>query len=518
MSESRPDRRSIVFFMLDQLSARWLEPPTSLAYPTPSIDRLRAEGVCFSNAYTSNPVCCPARATLATGLTTRGHGVLQNGYELDPALPTFMRALQGSGWRTGAFGKLHFHVHFHGVHPDYRPYGYDVVHNTEDPRAGEWLDWVAEEYPEHYDDALATIWPTKIPEIRAYGPGGENLGERVERIRRDYVWDPEGAQGYYALPFPEPMSQTSWITQHALDFIRETAPSAPLHAHISYVQPHSPSCPPAEYLPRVDASLIPPPAPIEWTDDALAPVCFAESEGVRTKIPADWRARRHHYFADVAHLDDQLGKVIDALERAGRWESTYLVLLADHGELLLDHGFTGKGERHYDACIRVPLIISGPGLARGSSCDAIVQLEDICPTVLEMAGLPAFPVRTMGPYLREETGSALPGQSLLSHCRGDAPSEWRDSVYVESYNNIGTCTTRNWARTIRTAEWRYTFYPGGAGEQLFHMSEEPDETINLAGDSGYAPARREMRDRLLESVILQDYPHTERELFAIGVH
>jgi hypothetical protein len=91
-------------------------------------------------------------------------------------------------------------------------------------------------------------------------------------------------------------------------------------------------------------------------------------------------------------------------------------------------------------------------------------------------------------------------------------------VYVESYNNISTATPANWARTVRDREWRYTMYPTGKGEQLFHLSEDPDEQRNLAGDPAFATVRRNMRDRLLEHVILQDYPQSPRDLFAIGVH
>jgi len=131
---------NVVFFMLDQLSAKWLEAASGGVCPTPNIDALRARGVSFTHCITSNPVCCPARATVATGLTTRQHGVLENGYQLDPELPTFMHVLQKAGWRTGALGKVHFQPHYRSQHPDYRPYGFDVTHVTEDGRGGEWLD------------------------------------------------------------------------------------------------------------------------------------------------------------------------------------------------------------------------------------------------------------------------------------------------------------------------------------------------------------------------------------------
>ena len=518
MPASRPD---VVLFMMDQLSARWLEGASGAATPAPNLDRLRAMGTSFSRAFTSNPLCMPARSTLATGLTTRGHGVLQNGHQLDPALTTHMQLLQQAGWRTGAFGKVHFRPHFAGVYPDYRPYGFDVQHITEDARAGEWLDWVREAHPEHFEAALATIWPTAIPELSAYGPDRENLAERIRTVRKSFDWRtdafPGNTGGAYTLPFPEQVSQTAWIARHALGFLRDTPGDQPLYAHVSFVQPHSPFCPPEGYMARVDVARLTPPAPVEWLDDPLHPQCFdRRGEGGRV-IPPRWREVRHYYFADVCHLDSKLGLVLDALEATGRLGDTLVVLLADHGELLFDHACRGKGEFHYDACIRVPLIVAGPGLQRGATCDAIVQLEDVLPTILEATGV-AYPTpEVLGPYLKHEP-ETLPGRSLLPWCRGERPEGWRDAAYVESYNNINSVSPIHWARTLRTADWRYTLYPGGSGEQLFPVADDPEEQHNLAGDPGYAAVRRDLRDRLLELIILQDYPHSPREVFSLGVH
>jgi len=512
----RPD---IVFFMVDQLSAKWF---SSGIAPTPNFDRLRARGVSFTSACVSNPICCASRATLATGLATRGHGVLQNGYELDPSIPTFMRALQRAGWRSGAFGKVHFHSQFAGVHPDYRPYGFDEVAHTEDARAGYWLDWVERTHPRHYKAALATIWGVAIPELKAYGPHKVDLSARIAGGRRKFRWAtqefPHNTPGRYTLPFPREISQTEWITSHALDFIRNTDAARPLYAHISYVQPHSPFCPPGDCMQNVDESRIPAPAPIEWLSDPAAPKCFPRTEGARTAIPADWRTTRHYYMADLTHLDEQLGRVTKALEETGRLHRTYLILLSDHGELLLDHGFTGKGERHYDACVHVPLVIAGPGLKQKIERHELVQLEDIYPTVMDAAGLPMPSPPVMGPYLKmPPDAERYPGQSLLPLCRGEQPAHWRDALEIESYNNIDSTTPANWARTSRTGEWRYTLYPGGGGEQLFSLRNDPDEQRNLARDGGYAKIRAEMRDRLLEDLIRADYPHTRKGLYGLGV-
>ena len=515
---NRPD---VVLFMLDQLSAKWLEKPCIAVVPTPHLDRLRRRGVTFTRCIAGNPICMPARATIATGLSARGHGVLTNGYRLDPALPTFMFLLQGAGYRTGVAGKVHFRPHFAGLYPDYTRYGFDDAHVTEDARGGEWLDWVAEHHPQHYEAVLATIWPTAIPEFAAYGPRRENLMARIESIRARFQWTtpeyPHNHAGAYTLPFPPEVSQTEWITAHGVEFLRDTPADTPLLLQVSYVQPHGPFCPPARTMDRVNPIWIPAPAPVEWRADPSAPACFAAGDGARSAIPDDWRRTRHYYFADLAHLDDQLGIVLRALEHRGRLDDTYFIFVADHGELLLDHGFTGKGERHYDASVRVPLTIAGPGLRRGTTVDRFVQHEDLFPTILEMAGVEPPPPRTMGPYLRE-TPASLAGRSLLPLCRGEQPAAWRDAAYIESYNNISTATPRNWARTVRTADWRYTRYPDGAGEQLFHLAEDPDEQRNLAADPTCAAVRNKLRDRLLDLVILQDYPHTRRDLYALGVH
>lgn len=512
-------KRNIVFFMVDQLSAKWLDAAGNGPCDLPNIRRLKARGTTFTHAITSNPVCCPARATIATGLTTRSHGVLENGYQLDPGLPTFMQALQQGGWRTGALGKVHFQPHFAGLYPDYRPYGFDVTHITEDPRGGEWLDWVEDAHPEHYDAALATIWPVAIPDFAAYGPAQRNLRQRIQQIRPTFDWTtpaiPEGNPGAYPLPFPEEVSQSCWITEHALQFFRETPSDQPLYAHVSYVQPHGPYATPEDYILRVDPTALPEPAPAEWVDDPNAPGYFHGKKPTR----GNWRHIRRCYFADIMHLDTQLGRVLDELEALDRLDNTYVIFLADHGDLLDDHGFRGKEERHYDACIRVPLIIAGPGLGQGGICAAFVQLEDICPTVLDMGGqsLPSMP--KTGPYLKMDATEIpqLPGRSLLPLCRGAVPDDWRDAAYCESYNAIWSNDPGDWARTIRTVRYRYTLYPG-QGEQLFDLDGDPDEQRNLMASPDHAAAKCELRDRLMHQIIMQDYPKTRRDLFALGVH
>ena len=511
---------NVVLFMVDQLSAKWIEKSEEGVCDLPNIRGLKTRGVTFTQAFANNPVCMASRATFATGLTTRGHGVLENGYQLDPELPTFMQVLQKGGWRTGAFGKVHFQPHYRGLYPDYKPYGFDETHITEDSRGGEWLDWVEENHPEHYEAVLATIWPTQIPEFAAYGQGQRDLRTRIENIRKDFQWatdeHPRNTFGASTLPFPQEVCQTNWITMHALNFIHNMDADQPFFAQISYVQPHGPFHVPAEYLSRVNVEKIPEPVPAEWVDDPHAPKELSR----RKPMTGDWEYARHCYFADLCHLDEQLGRVLEALETTNRLDNTYIIFLSDHGEMCFDHGFKSKEEKHYDTCIRVPLIISGPGLSTGLTCDAIVQHEDICPTILDATGrhMPHMPQKANHPIIKAGEFPILPGRSLLPLCATGAPEDWRTAAYCESYNHINSIHFGQWARTVRTDQYRYTYYPDGYGEQLFDLLKDPDEQHNLVADPAFAETRIHLRDRLLDLIIEQDYPKTRRELFALGVH
>ncbi len=528
------EKPNIILFMMDQLAAKWLEAAGDGIVPTPNFDRLRAMGTTFTNTISSCPLCSPSRATLATGLSVRNHGVFNNSFYLDESLPTFMKLLQDSGWRTAAFGKFHFRPHFMGLHPDYLSYGFDEQSITEDARGGEWLDWVRSEHSEHFNAVLSTIWARNIPDWKSYGPENEDLTELMNEIpllidrNSSAEWAKFGMSqkelskrkksvsslhGCYELPFPEEVSQTNWITMNGTRFIKEA--TGPWFAQISFVQPHTPYTPPPGYLEHVDTSRIPDPLSAEWKDDPLGPACFSDTMGFDGEISPKWKDERHHYFADIHHLDKQMGVVLDTLQETGQHENTYIIVLADHGEMLHDHGMKGKGEVHYDASIRVPLIVSGPGLESGQVRDEIIQLEDIFPTVLEMAGLPLPEARVINSDKQYES---FPGCSLVPICRGEEIEEPREYAYVGSYNNMSSSTPANWARTIRDAEWRYTYYPIGKGEQLFNLEEDPDEQVNLAGDPEYANTRLEMRDRLLEAEILQGYPYSPRSFYAFGVH
>ena len=509
--------KTIILFMVDQLAARWVEQALAGTAPMPNLERLKRRGTTFTRAFTNNPVCCPARATIATGLSAHAHGVLECGYRLDPAIPTFMRALSGAGWSTAVVGKLHLLPQLESILHDYRAFGFETVVESEDTRAGNWIDWVKREHPNHYQAALASIWMTGVSGLSRYGAEGHDLAKEVERIRADFDWsavDPEATANAYPLPFPGSLSQTEWITEQGLRILEQTPHGQDLFLQLSYVQPHNPFSPPAEYLDLVKREEIPQPIAAEWIGDPRAPSAFSRDPEVDQDVARALHARRL-YFADMCHLDAQLGRVLDELENPHRAHGSYVLFVSDHGELLGDHGFYGKWGRHYDACIRIPLIIGGPGIPMASLRDDLVDLTDIAPTILEVAGvsMPALPSLQRA-RTDSNTIETTPGQSLLPIARGETRSR-HSAVYVESNNPYWEVSLQSWARTIRTERHRLTVYGQASGQQLFDLEADPEEQHNLSGLPEASTVERQLTEELIQQLIAQDYPPTPRGLYQL---
>lgn len=505
-------RRTIVLVMVDQLAAKWLEVARDHDFvDLPNFAALQSQGVTFTQAFTPNPVCSPARASLATGMPTPSHGLTECGYRLDPTVPTFMHGLQSQGWRTGAFGKLHLVPQIEELIPDYRPYGFDVTHISEDSRAGDWTDWVRDQHPEYYDAALATVWMTMVEDLTEYGPEKEDLRARILAAQERY---PECTQEAYVLPYPAEVSQTAWITDRAIEFLEDGGERS-LFAHVSYVQPHNPFSPAPEYVERVRADNIPAPAGAEWLD-APIPYYRQDRYAKPTYDERDWRRDRRLYFADLAHLDHELGRLRETLTRSGRAEDALIIFTSDHGELLHDHGLLGKWERHYDACIRVPLIVSAPG-AQAGRCDALVELTDIATTVYDWSGVahPSVPLRD---NQTRAIGSAdlLSGRSLLPFVTGTGRAEERSHLLIQSNNSHVEASPRSWARTVRTRRYRYSRHFAGGGEQLFDLANDPDELNNLASDPAHETVRTTLLELLTEASVTNAFPGSPRQLYQVG--
>jgi arylsulfatase A-like enzyme len=206
-----------------------------------------------------------------------------------------------------------------------------------------------------------------------------------------------------------------------------------------------------------------------------------------------WQTVRPTYQGLVQQIDDHIGRVLDELDRLGRWKDTLIVFTADHGDYLGDH-WLGEKEHFHDTVQRVPLIVYDPDPAadatRGHIETRFAEGVDIVPTFLEALGLPIASER-------------IEGRSLLTLTRAAQVSEWRESVfseldygYREARRTLRLKPDECRAWMVRTDRWKYVHWLGFA-PQLFDLDADPDEYCDLGRDSGAEIVRRDMHERLL---------------------
>lgn len=419
-----PDRPNFVVVLSDD--HRWdaLGAAGNLSVVTPVMDRMAREGVYFRQATTSVSQCHPVRASLLTGLPSFHHGV----YSVQFQAPGVSESL----CRRPTVASL------------LRDAGYRTV------MVGKW----------HLPQAP---WECGFDEMPAWLPDGSA-----------HYHDPELIRGA-----SEKEQVVAGFTQEifaddAVGFLRgEAARSGPFLLWLGFTAPHFPYEPNPErienlYEGRGDGELLPPGFP----------------RGVAAN---DWR----HYVQAVSHLDEQLGRVLAALQESGLAERTVVVLLGDNGYMMGERGVGGPGSRAngkvvpYESSLRVPFLISGPGLPDGLASDLPVSSLDLPPTLLALAGLPV--------------PDAWPGRDLTAVLAGrievrEAFSEWSDEE-SEVFGGVAF-------RAVRTPAHKLIVWKdparGFQGAELYDLAADPLEARNLVDDPAAAEVLRDLRSRLFE--------------------
>ena len=310
----------------------------------------------------------------------------------------------------------------------------------------------------------------------------EGMSNHLEVPVHDF--DPSGAypkeKRYIGKKFSSEL-----FTDAAVDFLRRYDEDRPFFAYVSYTAPHDPRMAPAQYDRLYDRSRIELPASFmprhpfdngEMTirDEVLAP-SPRTPEIVREHIAA--------YYAMITHLDDQIGRVLAALEECGHADNTIIIFAGDNGLAVGRHGLLGK-QNLYDHSIRVPLSISGPGLPAGAVCEADCYLHDVFPTICELTGLPI--------------PDTVEGLSLLPVVRAERPYA-RPSMFF-AYMSC--------QRAVREGRLKYVQYDVGGCKtvQLFDVENDPAEVHDLAGDPQHRLDCERLRERLAEWQAALDDP------------
>jgi len=358
---------NILFIMADQLRADYLGCFGAGFVSTPNIDRIARMGVKFTNCFTNAPVCAPARIGLATGLQPSRIGALGNHSYLPLRAVTYYQRLRDNGYKVGCVGKLDLAKpsEYNGRHGD-RPcvFSFGFTH------------------PEECEGKMHAGRTGK-----PMGPYGYYLQELglFEKFSQDYISRKQ--KGWTTSACGDSVLETehfedSYIGRRSAKWIREVSEEFPWHLFVSFVGPHDPYDPPAEYADKYREACVPDPI-----DDSKA----GKPQWIKSRCKEtgkeEVKRTRQQYCAAIELIDNQIGTILDALEARGMLESTYIIIGSDHGDMLGDHGLYQKSAA-YEPAIRVPLIAAGPGLQKGKTSDALIELIDVNPTICELAGLP----------------------------------------------------------------------------------------------------------------------------------
>lgn len=428
---------------------------------TPHIDGLIASGVALTQAYCQSPVCTPSRASFLTGRYPRTTRCRQNGQRIPATERLVPRILADHGYFCGLSGKLHLASCSHGKVEERIDDGYSVFHWSHHPQP----DWPENAY---------TQW------LQRRGVSWEQLYQGPEH---QYV--KEGIPAEY--------HQTTWCAEMAIEFIRQQARTGrPWLFSVNTFAPHHPFDPPAEYLARYRPQDMPLPKWRPGELDRKPLVQQIDHRGAHGQpgmmafndlTPHDRQAITAAYYAMIEHIDHEVGRMLRALDETGQREETLVIFMSDHGEMLGDHGLYLKGPHFYDEAVRVPLVLSQPGrIASGLLSDALVELTDLAPTLLEHCGLAPEP--------------QMQGRSLQSILNGTAdPSRHRESVYSE-YHNAWT-HHRSYATMLRTRTEKLVVHHGREPGELYDLAADPHEFDNLWAD----PAAQDLKCRLLQECL-----------------
>ena len=457
-------RPSIVFLIADDHRHEALGSSGNSVVRTPTLDELAADGAAMQGAHIfgglTGAVCAPSRACVMTGRSIFRSMIgcdpaeWTHSTDIRPEVPLLPERLRGAGYQTYAVGKWHN----------------DKASFARSFEGGDKLFFYG----------MSDHW--HVP-VQSFDPEGRYGKER------EYV---------------ETRHSSEVFANAAIDYLRRQDGEQPFFLYVAFTAPHDPRTAPEPYASmfRPEELPLPPNFAAEHPfdngdlgvrDERLASVPRREEE-----------IRRHmaDYYAMIAHLDAQVGRIVDCLKAKGLYDDTLLVYTADHGLSVGQHGLMGK-QNVYDHSVRIPLLLRGPGVKAGAKPPGLLSNIDIAPTVAELAGLPEQPdtdgVSFAGLLRGERAAGSDAGERASASASESAAEPFRPRTYV--------CTAyQDLQRMAKDRRWKLIRYyrspASGSGTdrvQLFDMEADPWETRDVSGD----PANRHEMERMAR--LLRDW-------------
>lgn len=467
---------------------------------TPALDRLATEGTRFTRAYCNNPLCTPSRSTIITGLYPSSHGAWTIGVKLPEDVPTVGDIFHSHGYDTTLVGKAHFHPlasapgsesiechptlrnldfwrDFHGPWYGFRHVETARMHADEHLVGGHYAIWMEENGLKNWADYFAPL------------PGGNSSAKRT------HTWD-----------LPQEFHYSTWTAQRTIANIeRSVRAGKPFFLWSSFHDPHPPY-------------LVPSPWDTMYNPDEMRPGTHAPGEfdrmpphfAMTRRTDSNWSSYQEPggnlchgfhchlrdeaslrrdiatYYGMTSFMDQQIGTILDSLDRMGIADDTLVVFTSDHGHFLGQHGLIAKGAFHYEDLLRVPFLVRWPGhIAGGHISDALQALLDLPETFLHAADI-AIPGR-------------MQGVSQLGVWRGESASA-RDHVLVENRHQPTTIHLR----TYIDAQYKMTIYRDQPYGELFDLTQDPDERHNRWDDLSWATVKAEVMRRFLNAEVRRE--------------
>jgi len=419
---------------------------------TPNLDWLASMGTVFASAYTPSPSCVPARSSLLTGMDPWNTGILGMGGGQGQIGIGFQHTLPGelaqAGYHTQGVGKMHF----------YPQRALNGFHRTVLDESGRVHD------PGFVSDYKQWFDRNKMGD---YGITDHGID-----------WNSWMARPYHA---PEFLHPTVWTVNESIKFLNERDPSKPFFLKTSFARPHSPYDPPAYYLDLYMNKVLLEPRVGDWAnvhdvpEDGASPTAW---RGVRSR--EEIKRARAGYYGSINFIDHQIGRLLIHLENTGLLNNTVIIFTSDHGDMMGDHHLWRKTYA-YEGSAHVPLIVRMP-TSFGKPIPYVnkpVSLQDIMPTILEATGV-----------LIPDT---VDGRSVLPLMRGET-SEWREYVHGEH----STCYSEvQEMQYVTNGKTKYIWLPRSNEEQLFDLTADPYECVNLAGLPEHQELLEQWRSRLI---------------------
>ena len=412
---------------------------------TPNLDALAQESAVFTRCYTASPVCMPSRTSLVSGLYPHNTGCWGNANELfvPPELTSMFSDFKAAGYRTAVVGKTHWYAgngyrsRFADL-TDYMPAigvdSYQEVSTTFGSRSGEGV----------YQDFLRKIGKFDVQ--------AKDLTNRLANNQ------------YVPRPSLLNVEETcDWMmTDFALKLIADAPRKQPFALLVGFSNPHAPFDPAGKYATMYDSQAV-------TLRENVQPFKKYETEYTLDEV----RKAKAAYLGKISFLDDLLGRVVSALKQRGTWNRTVLVFTADHGLAVGEHRNLAKGQ-FWEEVARVPFLLRVPGLTDdGIETDALSQLVDLYPTLIDLAG------GTVAAHVR--------GRSLLPILR-DPAAAVRDAVFCEIHHRG--------ALDYMVATNRHKWFLQKGQEHLYDLQIDPFEQHNLIDSPDHQQIAGELRERL----------------------